>query len=104
MQTKRIVFNFKPTGWLGWVMVVLVAIPLIALSFFFVAAALVLAAVVFVMALARVAWMRPKGAGAMNRAASRHADVIDVEPVEVKESRRGVALDPSAPPTDPAAR
>lgn len=104
MNQRRVVINLKPGSWLGWLLLALLAIPLLVLSFFFVAFAVAAAAVLVVVGLARYYWlrhsMRSKG-GATNR--SRSTEVIDVEPVDVSDASNAENATPlnTLPPRSP---
>ena len=97
VQSRRIVFNLKPAGWLGWVLLGLLAVPLVLLSFFFVAAAFALAAIVFLLALIRIVWMQSRGTRARRGPPARR-DVIDVDAVEIIDPQPRVIESPEPKP------
>jgi len=58
MNQRPILISVKPVGWLGWLVIALLAIPLLILSFFFVAVAALLAAVILALAVGRLYWLQ----------------------------------------------
>jgi len=87
MNQRRVVINLKPTGWLGWLLLAVLAIPLLVLSFFFVAFAVAAAAALVVIGLARYYWLRYKmRSGGPTSTGNRSSEVIDVEPVDVSDA------------------
>ncbi|MGH6623664.1 MAG: hypothetical protein ACREBN_06815 [Burkholderiaceae bacterium] len=87
MNQRRVIINLKPAGWLSWLVLALLAIPLLVLSFFFVAFAMAAAAVLIVVGLARYYWLRHSmRSGKGSSTGSRPTDVIDVEPVDVSDA------------------
>ena len=100
MNTRRIVIDLKPAGWLGWLLLALLAIPLLVLFFFFITVALVLVAVMVALAAVRICWLRRK---ARSRDPSVHrnqrSEIIDVEPVDItRVSDAGNAVSPNTLP------
>jgi hypothetical protein len=61
MTPRRIVFNWTPKGWAGWILLALAALPFVVLTFFFFALMLTLFTVVLLIGVARVAWYRYRG-------------------------------------------
>lgn len=88
MSQRRVVIDVKPPGLLGWLLVALIALPLLVLSFFFLTIAAVVVGAIVVLAAVRILWLRyrlrRRGPNASwDRSGSRPGEVIDVEPVDV---------------------
>lgn len=88
MNQRRVVIDLKPAGWLGWLMVALLAVPLLVLAFFFVAFAAVLLAVLLALAVGRMFWQTHKvrsheSSASRSRGRRQSGEVIDVEPLDV---------------------
>ncbi len=84
MTKRRIVVDLKPSGWLGWLLLAVLAIPLLVLSFFFITVALVLVVVMVALGAARIYWLRHKARSRDPSGHRNHAgEVIDVEPVDI---------------------
>lgn len=108
MNQRRIVINVKPAGWLGWLLLAVLAVPLLVLSFFFLTVALVLAAVLVAFAVARFYWLRHRlrsSGRTANRSQGRNlrTDIIDVEPVDVSDASNADNATPlnTLPPRSP---
>lgn len=91
MDQRRILINVKPTGWLGWLLVGLLALPLLMLSFFFLAAAVMLTAVIVALAAGRIYWLRRTARkrepfAYWNEGRQRNGDIIDIEPADMNEA------------------
>ena len=105
MNPRRTVFTWSPEGWTGWALLVLAAIPVLVLTFFFFAVMLALFAVVAAIGVARLAWHRYRGGTAPSwHRAGQHddgntftvavRDITDESPASVEEMPRG----PRQPP------
>lgn len=94
MNQRRVDINLKPTGWLGWLMVALLAVPLLVLAFFFVAFAAVLLAVMLALAVGRMFWQTHKvrshessaSHSSRGRGRRQSGEVIDVEPIDARRA------------------
>lgn len=99
MNQRRIVVNLKPTSWLGWLLLVLLAAPLLVLSFFFLTVALVLVAVMVVLATARIYWLRHKMRSRdPTPGGKQRGDIIDVESVDITHTSQAESAAPTENP------
>jgi hypothetical protein len=107
MNPRRTVFTWSPDGWTGWALLVLAAVPVLVLTFFFFAVMLALFAVVAAIALVRIAWHRYRGRSAPSwRRARRHEDrntfTVDVREITDESPGSAEEIRPGPPQPPPA--